>query len=152
MEGIQEHHPYETEKKSGTRALETIDRMCAYMRRGERIRTVDEHPKFRKRGGNEILCREGAKGSCSEVEGTYLVCHGSLNPEVQYVYHWTTHVPYNTAYRRTRVFSVRRHREQGEDMGKRNLRWQLPPGRWAPRSYSCPSPCWLYRSVNGRED
>jgi hypothetical protein len=33
-----------------------------------------------------------------ERNAAHLVCHGSLNPEVQYVYHCTTHVPYNTAY------------------------------------------------------
>ena len=42
------------------------------------------------------------------VRKTNLVCHGSLNPEVQYVYHCTTHVPYNTAY--TKPFSTKQHR------------------------------------------
>ena len=40
------------------------------------------------------------------------MCHGSLNPEVQYVYHCTTHVPYNTAY--TKPFSAKKRRRDGE--------------------------------------
>lgn len=44
---------------------------------------------------------------------THLVCHGSLNPEVQYVYHCTTHVPYNTAY--TRPKPVRSHDIENKD-------------------------------------
>ena len=40
---------------------------------------------------------------------THLVCHGSLNPEVQYVYHCTTHVPYNTAYANARSLSIAEH-------------------------------------------
>lgn len=44
-----------------------------------------------------------------------MVCHGSLNPEVQYVYHCTTHVPYNTAYANAKHFSIRRETETEED-------------------------------------
>jgi len=146
MERIQEHHPYETEKKSGTRALRILGRMCAYMRQSETIRTVDEHPGFRKKGGDEIYAEMETGQTCPEVKETHLVCHGSLNPEVQYVYHCTTHVPYNTAYTKTRPVRVTRHREQDEEEPG-NSRWQPPPGRWAPRPYSCPYPCWLYRSM-----
>jgi hypothetical protein len=38
-----------------------------------------------------------------------------LNPEIQYVYHCTTHVPYNTAYTNAKPFSVRKHPERNED-------------------------------------
>ena len=52
MECIQEHHPYETEKMSGSRAWGIIDRMC--MRWSKIVRTVDEHPKFREKEDDEI--------------------------------------------------------------------------------------------------
>ena len=54
VECIQEHHPCETEKRLEIRAPGILDRVYAYMRRDQRIRTVDERPKFRKMGANEI--------------------------------------------------------------------------------------------------
>ena len=54
MEGVQEHHPYETKNRLESRASRILNRMCAYMRRGEGIRTVDERPRFREKRGNEI--------------------------------------------------------------------------------------------------
>ena len=54
MECIQEHHPYESEKKLGSRTLGILNRICAYMRRDKRVRTQDENPKSRRREGNEI--------------------------------------------------------------------------------------------------
>ena len=80
--------------------------MCIYAAYGK-IRTVNEAPKFGRTVGRGVMRpmpRRSGRLICS-VRETHLVCHGSLNPEVQYVYHCTTHVPYNTAY--TKSFSAK---------------------------------------------
>lgn len=117
--------------------------------RDKKIRTIDEEPKFGREVDDEIGAERERDAHVRRRE-THLVCHGSLNPDVQYVYHCTTHVPYSTAYTTTGQVSVMRHPEQNEDMNIGNSRWRPRPRRWAPRSDSY-SPCWPSCSIVNQE-
>ena len=93
MEGIQKHHPYEkANRASGTGPLVDTRPHISTHAAGEKARTKDECPRSPARKGEAMRDTRMSQG-----KKTHLVCHGSLNPEIQYVYHCTTHVPYNTA-------------------------------------------------------